>query len=98
MQRYVLNVLVALSQLANALTAGDPDETLSSRAGKRHPTLARIVNALFFFDERHCYKASLRDEDEGKYSVPSTQRWQVWLLWLTVLVLVVAFRLYDNRF
>ena len=31
---YILNVLIAIDQLANSLLAGDPDETLSSRVGK----------------------------------------------------------------
>jgi len=32
--RYLLNLLVALDQLANSLLAGDPDETISSRLGR----------------------------------------------------------------
>ena len=32
--RYVLNVLIAIDQLGNALVGGDPDETLSSQVGK----------------------------------------------------------------
>lgn len=31
---YLLNVLVAVDQLANALAFGDPDETISSRLAK----------------------------------------------------------------
>lgn len=34
MKRYALNILISLDQLVNALAAGDPDETISSRAGK----------------------------------------------------------------
>lgn len=33
-RRYVWNVLLAVDQLGNALLAGDPDETISSRMGK----------------------------------------------------------------
>lgn len=32
MKQYLLNVLIALDQLANVLLAGAPDETLSARA------------------------------------------------------------------
>ncbi|MFG6535544.1 hypothetical protein ACGYK5_17100 [Sulfitobacter sp. 1A16787] len=32
--RYLLNVLIALDQLANAILLGDPDETISSRCAK----------------------------------------------------------------
>lgn len=34
-KQYIWNVLIALDQLGNALTGGDPDETISSRAAKR---------------------------------------------------------------
>lgn len=33
MKRYMVNLLIALDQFGNALFAGDPDETISSRAG-----------------------------------------------------------------
>jgi len=33
-KRYILNVLIALDQLLNALLGNDPDETISSVAGK----------------------------------------------------------------
>jgi len=32
--RYVVNILIAFDQFCNALLAGDPDETISSRIGK----------------------------------------------------------------
>jgi hypothetical protein len=31
---YVLNIMVAVDQLVNAMLLGDPDETISSRVGK----------------------------------------------------------------
>lgn len=34
-KRYIWNLLIAIDQLFNALLFGDPDETLSSRMGKR---------------------------------------------------------------
>lgn len=34
LKRYIWNLLIALDQFGNALAAGDPDETISSRAGK----------------------------------------------------------------
>jgi len=33
-KRYVVNLLLAIDQLGNALLAGFPDETISSRLGK----------------------------------------------------------------
>lgn len=35
MPQYLMNVLIALDQLGNAVTGGDPDETISSRVGKQ---------------------------------------------------------------
>ena len=32
--RYLWNVLIAIDQLANAILAGDPDETISGRMGR----------------------------------------------------------------
>lgn len=68
-KRYIWNVLVSVDQLANTLLAGDPDETLSSRMGKRVPG-CRVCTFLCFWldklDPRHCHKSIERDEgDDG---------------------------------
>lgn len=63
MKKYLFNILVSLSQVANVLLAGDPDETLSSRAGKKHPRLAKIIDRLMWFDPDHC--ATSVEPDEG---------------------------------
>lgn len=65
--RYLANVLIAIDQLINALLAGDPDETLSSRCGKR-----AIVKSCRFciglcwllglVHRNHCNWAIERDE------------------------------------
>ncbi|MBG24005.1 MAG: hypothetical protein CMF22_11185 [Idiomarinaceae bacterium] len=67
--RYVWNVLISLDQLANTLTGGNPDETISSRAYRRANAgsfmwgFARTcIDAIFFWDVeirgdrviRHC--------------------------------------------
>ena len=63
--KYIWNVLIALDQLANALLGGDPDETLSSRMGKRINT---CVFCRFFcwvadkIDPNHCVKSLEYDE------------------------------------
>jgi hypothetical protein len=61
---YLLNLLIALDQLTNALLAGHADETLSARAhrterdGKRFGKFFRpLIDALMFFDPYHCAKA-----------------------------------------
>lgn len=56
----LLSVAIAIDQLANAMLAGWPDETLSSRAyrmdgRKRRWTVARAsIDRLFFWQPDHC--------------------------------------------
>jgi hypothetical protein len=68
MKKYVWNVLVSVDQFFNTLLGGDPDETISSRMGKRArkgDKLGKIVcKILNFFQEGHCQKSI--EEDEGK--------------------------------
>ena len=65
--RYVWNILIAIDQFFNAVLGGDPDETISSRAGKRRETqlwarcLCWFLNKL---DTKHCKKSI--EDDEGK--------------------------------
>lgn len=65
--KYVWNLLIAIDQFFNALFGGDPDETISSRAGKVQHT-SRWAKVLCWFlnklDRDHC-KESI-EEDEGK--------------------------------
>ena len=64
--RLTRNLLLAQDQLGNALLGGDPDETLSSRMGKRLAVcrLCRwICGLLDRIEPAHCHKA--REEDEG---------------------------------
>ena len=67
MKQYLLNLLVAIDQLANALLRGAPDETLSSRAHRMRVKGQRFwgwtANAIdfvakwVFFDDNHCRNA-----------------------------------------
>lgn len=67
MKRWFINILVGMDQLANAVAGGDPDETISSRCGKREKSnrlckwLCKMLNKL---DPRHC--ADAIEADEGK--------------------------------
>lgn len=62
------NIFIAFDQFINALIGGDPDETLSSRAGKaarKNNKIACIFcKMLDFFDKNHCEK--FIEMDEGK--------------------------------
>lgn len=68
---YFHNLLVAIDELVNAITLGDRDETISSRAGKARDegkewgcVLCRFLN---IFDDGHCTKAV--DKSKGKNAV-----------------------------
>lgn len=68
---WLLQVLIALDQLANALIPGGwADETLSSRAhrmrvkGQRYwGWTARAIDALFFWQRAHCAQAHADELD-----------------------------------
>ena len=79
MRKYLINVLIGIDQLINAVCMGDPDETISSRVGKirranggrlsfmRHP-LPYIIDWLTeAVDTGHTIDAI--EDDEGKDNV-----------------------------
>lgn len=75
MRKYLINVLVAIDQLGNAITGGDPDETWSSRFGKYQEKVevyGWICAFLEIFDPGHCEKAI--EEDEGDDQVAPYSR------------------------
>ena len=67
MSRYFRNVLVSVDQLANALLAGYPDETLSARSWrcrdkKRWFILMKVINFIAH-DSQHCEQAFAKEID-----------------------------------
>lgn len=65
---WILNVLISVDQLGNAVLRGDPDETISSRAAKAELRgkkwgclLCKFLNKL---DKDHCKKSI--ESDEGR--------------------------------
>lgn len=64
MRRYIWNILIAIDQLGNALLAGDPDETISSRAAKnRHKWYwDALCHVLDFLDKNHSTNSIEHDE------------------------------------
>lgn len=66
-KQYLFNVLIGIDQLANAITGGDPDETISSRLGKNFPNsiMRKFVDLLF--GKGHSKGAI--EEDEGDDAV-----------------------------
>lgn len=67
-KRYIWNLLIAFDQLGNALRGGDPDETISSAAGKAMRNGKRwacvLCRFLNWFEKDHCLKSI--DQTEGK--------------------------------
>ncbi len=64
-KKYAVNILLGIDQLANTIFGGDPDETISSRAGKREgrkiiPTV--LCWFLNLIDKDHCKDAIESDE------------------------------------
>lgn len=63
--KFLWNILYSLDQLLNTLTGGDPDETISSRAGKRMETskfACVLCRFLDLFEKDHCKKSIEQDE------------------------------------
>lgn len=66
-------VAIAWDQLFNAHLGDWPDETLSSRAHRRRekgkPLLAKVIDALLWFDKDHC-KESFESERKCRQLPP----------------------------
>ena len=69
----LMQVLIAIDQLANTIFNGYADETLSSRAHRRQHKnrfwkYGRIViDTIFFFQKEHCKKAYLSELERKQY-------------------------------
>ena len=71
---FVIQTLIALDQLLNALLFGYADETLSSRAyradrdSKVFGRLFRpLIDTLFFWQDNHCHRAYLEEVNRRQY-------------------------------
>ena len=75
-KKYFWNIWISLDQLLNAITGGDPDETISSRTGKiylswqgrdRKWTIAYWLHyVLNKIQKNHCEKSIELDEGKDK--------------------------------
>jgi len=65
-KKYLQGVLLGIDQLGNTIMAGDPDETISSRAGRVFPGTwwSKFIDWLMFWQSNHCHKAI--EKSEGK--------------------------------
>lgn len=65
---YFRNIAIAIDQFINTLFGGDPDETISSRAGKSSKRWGYILcRCLHWIDRNHCIKSI--EYDEGKDAI-----------------------------
>ena len=61
MKRYIVNLLIAVDQLFNAVGGGDCDESISARCWRRGYTLrVRIID--WFFYPGHCRDAYISEK------------------------------------
>jgi len=54
-------VLIAFSQLGNALTGGMADETISARAFRENHWMRHVIDTLFFWHHQHCYQSYIAE-------------------------------------
>lgn len=67
---YLHNIGIVTSQVLNTILGGYPDETLSSRSGKRKlkgkAFPANVIDVLFFWQDEHSISAIEWDEGRTK--------------------------------
>ncbi len=68
LKNYLFHNLLAIDQLANTLSGGHADETLSSRSYRADikgrlfgKVFRRMIDFLFFFEKNHCYFAYMSE-------------------------------------
>lgn len=74
-KRYIMNILISIDQLLNAILFGSPVHTISGRVGynallknKWAISLQFIINLIFFMDKDHCYNSIEWDEVPLNYT------------------------------
>ena len=71
----LLQILIAIDQLGNTLLGGYADETISCRAYRKQYNSTfwkygrRFIDALFFWQEDHCYHAYQAELERRQYPV-----------------------------
>lgn len=67
--QFLKNLFCSIDQFFNVLMLGDPDETISSRAGRVWPgsLWVKFIDTLMFWQTDHCHKAI--EKSEGKRDI-----------------------------
>lgn len=74
MKHWLYQTLIALDQLVNALVFGGwADETLSSRAYREFPRLAKVIDTVLWFDPAHC-RVSYESERDRAQEPPELRK------------------------
>ena len=65
-KKYSINLILSTDQKGNTISFGDPDETISSRAGRVWPESdwCKLIDCIMFYQTDHCHKAI--EKGEGK--------------------------------
>lgn len=68
LKEYILQILISIDQLFNAILGGMADETLSSRAWRAEKSnkvfgkiFRPLIDTLMFFDKNHCFGSYLSE-------------------------------------
>lgn len=64
-KKYARRQLLSIDQTINALMAGDEDESISARAGRKWDNTwwSKLIDVIFHWQKDHCVNAI--EEDEG---------------------------------
>jgi hypothetical protein len=62
MMLQILQILIAIDQVFNAILGGWADETLSSRAYRTMPNIAKFIDTILWFDKDHCYESYVSEQ------------------------------------
>ena len=62
MKKYLLNILIGIDQLTNAILGGSPDICISTRAYEHYPRIAKIIDFIFM-NPKHCEHSAENEED-----------------------------------
>lgn len=68
---YIKNVLIAFDRLGNTIIAGDPDETISARAGRlrnRNSVAKTLADVLDWIQPNHVQRAIEHDRKRAEHT------------------------------
>ena len=64
---YLKRIAIAIDRLVNVLCGGAVGETLSSRAYREQWQIRSLIDAVFFWEDRHCEMSYYWDRDNKDF-------------------------------